>query len=46
LCQLEWSLFQLDTFAWGIREKETEVDVNDVSLDINQDISIMPVFNL
>ena len=44
--QLEWSLLKFHTFTGRIREEESEINMHEMSVDIDQDISIVSVFDL
>ena len=46
LRQLERRLLELDALAWGIREQEAEVDVKHMAFNVNQDVLVVPVFDL
>jgi hypothetical protein len=39
-------LLKLDTLAGGVTEEEAEVNVHNVSLDIHEDVSVVPVLDL
>ena len=44
--QLEWCLFEFNSLSRSIGQEETEVDVHNMSFDINHDISIVAILNL
>lgn len=46
MSELEWGTFKLEALAWGVAQQETEIDVEHVSLDIDQDVLVVPVFDL
>ena len=46
MCELEWSAFKLKSFAWCIAQQEPEVDVENMPFDVNQDVLVVPVFDL
>ena len=46
LSQLEWSPFELDTFAGSIGEEETKVDVHYVAFHVQHNISIVSILDL
>jgi len=43
-CKFEGCLFESESFARGVREEKAEIDVEDVALDIDKDVPIVPVF--
>ena len=45
-CQLKWSLFELEAFAGGIREQETEIDVHYMPSNVNHDITVVAILDL
>ena len=46
LGELEWSLFELQAFAWGVREKKSVVNVDDVAFAIDHDVLVVPILDL
>ena len=46
LRQLERSLLKLNTFARCVGQKETKINVEHMALNVNQNVFIVPVFNL
>jgi len=46
LGELERSLFELQAFAWCVRDKESVVDVDDVAFAIDHDILVVPILYL
>ena len=44
--QFERSRFELQALAWRIRQKETEVNVEEMPLNIKHDVLIVPVLDL
>jgi hypothetical protein len=45
-CQLEGGLLEFDALARSIAEKETEVDVHQVTCDINHDVTVVSILDL
>lgn len=35
-----------DSLSWSVREEEPKINVNDVSITMQQDITIVSIFNL
>ena len=46
LRKLERCLLELKTSAWEAGEKEPEVNVDDVAMRINEEVLVVPVFDL
>ena len=46
LGQLEWRCFKFDPLAWRIAQKEAKVNVEHMTLDINENVFIVPVLDL
>ena len=44
--QLEWCLFEFYSLSWSVRKEESEVDMHDVTLDIDKNISVVSVLDL
>ena len=44
--ELERSLLKLDALTRCVAEEEPEIDMHDVSLDIDQDVPVVPVLDL
>lgn len=44
--ELEWGSFESHIPSWGIGEHETEIDMNQVTIPIDEDVSIVTVFDL
>lgn len=45
-CQLKWSLLKLNAFAWCVTKEESKVNVHDVPLNVDEDVSVVSVFYL
>ena len=47
LCELKrHGLFHLDALAWRNTQQKSEVDVNQVALNVDHDVTVVPVFDL
>lgn len=46
ICQLEWCIFKLQSFTRSVAQEESEVDVHNVTFDIDQDVSVVSIFYL
>ena len=45
-CQLERSLFKFHSLTWGIGEEKSKINVHEMSLDVNENISVVSILNL
>lgn len=46
MVQFKRSLLQLYAFAWSVGEQESKINVHHVALLVNEDVGIVPVFDL